>query len=262
MKNTVISLAAACLLSGCMASTSGNHGSNQADLTNALPSTCGDAIPNITLVENQVKAYYGDTVAADGQHLPAETGNYAKEVARSEAKAKSYLAHYRSHSTTRLAIVLDVDDTSLNTYNYEISCGFAYSKPTNDLYVDGQKFPAVFGMPELTNWAADNGGYTVFFITGRPEAQREATAGNLGKVGFTVPTDAAHLFLRNETSPPSYLAYCEPKCTTIQYKSGTRAYIESLGYEIAADFGDQYSDLKGGHSGRTFKLPNPMYYLP
>jgi hypothetical protein len=29
-----------------------------------------------------------------------------------------------------------------------------------------------------------------------------------------------------------------------------------------ANFGDQPSDLKGGHAERTFKLPNPNYYLP
>jgi hypothetical protein len=29
-----------------------------------------------------------------------------------------------------------------------------------------------------------------------------------------------------------------------------------------ANFGDQYSDLKGGYADRTFKLPNPNYFLP
>jgi HAD superfamily, subfamily IIIB (Acid phosphatase) len=51
-------------------------------------------------------------------------------------------------------------------------------------------------------------------------------------------------------------------CPTIQYKSGTRAYIESMGYEIVADFGDQFSDLEGGYADKTFKMPNPNYYLP
>jgi len=51
-------------------------------------------------------------------------------------------------------------------------------------------------------------------------------------------------------------------CTTIHYKSATRAHIESLGYDIVANFGDQFSDLKGGSADRTFKLPNPNYYLP
>ena len=51
-------------------------------------------------------------------------------------------------------------------------------------------------------------------------------------------------------------------CPTIQYKSGTRAYIESKGYDIVANFGDQFSDLENGFADKTFKMPNPNYYLP
>ena len=51
-------------------------------------------------------------------------------------------------------------------------------------------------------------------------------------------------------------------CSTTQYKSGTRRHIESGGYQILADFGDQYSDLLGGHAGVKVKIPNPMYYIP
>jgi hypothetical protein len=78
------------------------------------------------------------------------------------------------------------------------------------------------------------------------------------------------------TKPPigSYPAYlntpefCGPaitagaSCPTILYKSGVRAHIESLGYEIVGNFGDQFSDLEGGFADKTFKLPNPNYFLP
>ena len=115
-------------------------------------------------------------------------------------------------------------------------------------------------MPRFINAEAAQG-YTIFFITGRPEAQRAGTVANLTKVGVRVPTDTEHLFLENTATPPSYLP-CGATCTTIQYKSGTRAYIESQGYDVVADFGDQYSDLAGGSTDTTYKLPNPMYYLP
>jgi hypothetical protein len=75
---------------------------------------------------------------------------------------------------------------------------------------------------------------------------------------FTKPTVAHY--------PPYLQAACagDPNgsCTTIHYKSATRAHIESLGYEIVANFGDQFSDLEGGHADRTFKMPNPNYFLP
>jgi hypothetical protein len=31
---------------------------------------------------------------------------------------------------------------------------------------------------------------------------------------------------------------------------------------VVANFGDQFSDLIGGHALAPIKLPNPTYYLP
>jgi hypothetical protein len=226
----------------------------------------GDDIPNVTLVENQIKAYYGDTIVGT-DHVPSATGNYAKEMAQIEKAADAYLASSKArhphgaHSKVKPAVLFDVDDTTLNTYNYEIFSGFSYNPVTNAEYVNDARFPAVRGMPSLVNWAA-NKGYTVFFLTGRPESQRAGTVTNLAKVGYQVPTDAAHLYLK-QAAPPSYLhCVAVTTCTTIEYKSGTRAHIESMGYDIVGNFGDQFSDLSGGYGDRTFKLPNPMHYLP
>ena len=66
--------------------------------------------------------------------------------------------------------------------------------------------------------------------------------------------------LKDQTQP--YLSSCAPSCTTIQYKSLTRRLIESQGYDIVANVGDKFSDLEGGFADRTFKMPNPMYFLP
>ena len=41
-----------------------------------------------------------------------------------------------------------------------------------------------------------------------------------------------------------------------------RTRIEERGYTILLTMGDQESDLTGGHAQATFKLPNPVYYLP
>jgi putative acid phosphatase of HAD superfamily subfamily IIIB len=272
-------IAAAGLIFGGIATASahngaGGHGNGHHPApTSTRPPRHGDAIPNVTLVENQIKAYYGSvpgTVGTDSRSvtLPDPNGNYAKEVAGIEAKAKHYFAHaikrYQAnhkHGAKQPALVFDVDDTSLNTYDYEIFSNFAYNPATNADFVNNADFPAVFGMPSFVNWAAGKG-YTIFFLTGRPEAQRAGTVTNLTRVGYTVPTDAAHLYLKQPTKPP-YLTCADPaKCTTIEYKSGTRAYIASQGYRILGDFGDQFSDLKGGTAGHQVKLPNPMYYLP
>jgi hypothetical protein len=269
---SLIALVAALALAG-LVSTSANalHPSKRAVPAPPTNPTRADQIQNIDQVKTAIKAYYGDTVSGtnpDGtpQHLPSATGAYANEMHAVETEAQRFLAHYKSThngpSVKPSAIVLDVDDTTLNTYNYEIFSNFVYNPVSNGTFVSAEAFPAVFGMPDLVDYASTHG-YTIFFLTGRPEAQRAATEGNLTKVGYpAVPDD--HVFLKDLTKPIYASCYQPPTatCTTIQYKSLTRGYIESLGYNIVANFGDQYSDLTGGYADKTFKLPNPMYYLP
>ena len=267
-----IALLAALALAGLVTSSAGAlKPSNRAVPAPPTNPTRADQIQNIDQVKTAIKAYYGDTVSGtnpDGtaQHLPSPTGAYAGEMHAIENEAQRYLAKYQANhagpNAKPAAVVLDVDDTSLNTYNYEIFSNFVYNPTSNATFVNEKAFPAVFGMPELTTYAKAHG-YTIFFLTGRPEAQRAATEGNLTKVGFpAVPH--SQVFLKDLTKPIYSSCYQPPTstCTTIQYKSLTRAYIESLGYTIAANFGDQYSDLSGGYANKAFKLPNPMYYLP
>jgi len=130
-------------------------------------------IQNIDQVRTAIKAYYKDRV--DGKtpygtdnHVPSADGAYAKEVGRLARSAAGYLGDAKASKGARKAILLDVDDTSLNTYNYEIYSNFAYSPATNATFVNAAAFPAVFGMPALVQKARAKG-YTVFFLTGRPE---------------------------------------------------------------------------------------------
>ena len=45
------------------------------------------------------------------------------------------------------------------------------------------------------------------------------------------------------------------------YKTKERINVEAEGYTIIAGVGDQMSDIDGGHSGCTFKVPNPFYFI-
>jgi hypothetical protein len=230
----------------------------------------GNTESNVGIVEDQIKAYYGaatttydipgvgDNVTAT---IPSATSNYAKQMAKIVAGAEKYLTspQARPDKGKKPAIVFDVDDTLVNTYDYEVANAFGYNPTINGYWTVAGAFPAVPGMVGLYQFAQAHG-YTVYFITGRPEAQREATISNLAKDGYGT-IDSSKLFLKQPTTP-SYLTCAAASCTTIEYKSGTRAYIESQGYDIVADFGDQYSDLTGAAHGEQFKLPNPMYYLP
>ena len=233
--------------------------------------TRADQIQNIDRVKTAIKAYYGDTLtnevdpyAGDGADVPLHTynpdGAYAHEAGKLARRATGYLRHFaKQHKHSKRAIILDVDDTTLNTYNYEIYANFVYNPTNNAAFVNAAAFPEVPGMPRLVSKAVARG-YEIFFLTGRPEAQRAGTTTNLTKEGYPTPA-ADHLFLKDQTLP--WLSSCTPTCTSAQYKALTRQHlIEDLGFKIVANFGDQPSDFTGGFAKRTFQLPNPMYYLP
>jgi len=110
----------------------------------------------------------------------------------------------------------------------------------------------------MATWAHDHN-VAVFYITGRPASWHDATVANLEKAGYPTP-DGVYFEPGSGTIPP-YLK-CAATCTTVQYKSGTRAYLESQGYDVLATVGDQDSDLQGGHADAAFKLPNPQYVTP
>jgi predicted secreted acid phosphatase len=232
-----------------------------------------DQITNIDVLRTQIKGYYGDPT---GSGVFATNSNYAREAESVAAAGQRWLKAKLGKASGTPAIVLDVDDTTLTTWNYEIFSNWAYNPTTNATYVNGQLFPATPGMVHMVNWAADHG-YAIFFLTGRPATQAAATLGNLlGDDGIPAPDvdagypDPVALFTKPAVADyPQYLLdACADEiaaghsCTTIHYKSATRAYIESLGYDIVANFGDQYSDLKGGFADKSFKMPNPNYYLP
>ncbi len=247
--------------------------------------TSDSQIQNLDQVKTAIKAYYGDTLtttpdpvnAATMLHQMSPTGAYAQQTEGIAAKAEGFLAR-KAHHFARVhgkhhghsgkpAVLFDVDDTTLNTFSYEIYSSFVYNPTTNAAFVNaGSKsvFPAVPGMTDLEAKAIADG-YQVFFLTGRSKIatpdQTPGTLANLQDAGYTV--DPTHLYLKDATGATEpWLSSCAPTCTTTQYKSLTRQHIESLGFDIVANFGDQFSDLNGGFADRTFKMPNPMYFLP
>jgi predicted secreted acid phosphatase len=224
------------------------------------PSSHDQEPPNVTQVEQQVEAYYGGTVDAAGKHHASEDSAWGHQVAANIAGGQRYLASRVAHGVHKPAIVLDVDDTSEVTYGWEVDSQFAYNAASNEAAIDADQFPAITPTLNLAKWAAKHG-VAVFFLTGRPEHQRAATLTDLvTDDGYPQPKA---LFLKAEagTPPPSYLS-CGTTCTTDQYKSQTRAYIQSQGYDIVLNVGDQLSDLSYGHEDKAVKLPNPMYFLP
>jgi len=239
--------------------------------------TSDSQIQNIDQVKTAIKGYYGDTTTTTPDPVNGATvlhqlnpdGNYAHQVEGIAAMAAKKLVNHDKKNPAK-AILFDIDDTTLNTFSYEIYSNFVFNPTTNAAFVNAGSatvFPAVPGMVQLEKTAEANG-YQVYFLTGRPIAQTAGTLANLTDAGYDV--DPSHVFLKDTTAATEpWLASCvDPTtqkftCTTIQYKSLTRQHIEQdLGADIVANFGDQFSDLKGGFADSTYKIPNPMYFLP
>lgn len=212
---------------------------------------------NLGQVKLDVERYYGGYTDADGNNHPSQRSQWAKDTRTVLGKARDYLARQLMHRPQSPAIVLDVDDTSETTYGFEADNDFGYDPDKAEQAINNGDFEAIGPTVALANFAADHG-VKVFVLTGRPEHQRAATLKNLANHGYP---EFAGAFLKPERTPPDYLP-CGLECTTVQYKSGTRAHIEAMGNTIVLNVGDQYSDLEGGHAKRAFKVPNPMYYLP
>ncbi|MFF3411274.1 HAD family acid phosphatase [Streptomyces sp. NPDC002742] len=222
---------------------------------------------NIGLLVKDIDTYYGTAADGDGVYQASPDSPYAKDLARLDAAAKRHIdqaARKAHHRHEKAAVVFDIDDTLLLSLDYEKKTNYTYNSASWAAYVAQADRPAVFGSPELVEYAASKG-VEVFYNSGLKESQRVSAVENLKKIGVDVNLDAAHMFLKDAANPPAYLSGCATaaawNCTTVQYKSGTRKHIESLGYDIVANFGDQYSDLDGGYADKTYKLPNPTYFV-
>ncbi len=151
----------------------------------------------------------------------------------------------------RLALVLDIDETSLSNYCEMKREDYGFlATMFNAWEVSSEANMVLPGTLRLFN-KARAAGVEVFFITGRPGEQRAATAKNLEAAGYK---GWKGLSLRE--GPQKTMA-------TVAYKSEERKKIVDAGYRIVMSVGDQWSDLNGEPRAEiSVKLPNPFYYLP
>lgn len=151
----------------------------------------------------------------------------------------------------KLAMVLDIDETSMSSYCELQREGFGFNAVQyNQWLVSPDASIAIPGTLELYNEALANK-VAVFFITGRSHEQYEATARNLKLAGYD---NWKGLILRDEE---------ERTLDTTWYKSHERQKIVDQHYRIVLSVGDQWSDLNGSPAAEvSVKLPNPFYFLP
>jgi acid phosphatase len=202
------------------------------------------AVPNLFEAQQRVERYIS-------------SGQYDADFARVVADAKSYLER-RAKTVPRPAIVLDIDETSLSNWPAYKANGWA-RVVNGDCNIEqgpcGLRAWQAMGhsaalKPTLElDRRAKALGVAVFFISGRPQNLRDSTMRNLREQGYEF--DDVIVF------PPD-----ASFASAVDFKAPERKKLADKGYTILLSMGDQKSDLEGGYAERTFKLPNPVYFLP
>ncbi|MCC5791059.1 MAG: acid phosphatase [Legionellaceae bacterium] len=195
---------------------------------------------NIALLQEKIYSY-------------AESGAYLREVNAVAVKADRFIQAEAKKNKKReqplnLAIVLDIDETSLSNYRNIKKRQFVATPAQINQEILKADSPALEPVHQLYLNALQSG-VKVFFVTGRNSSQEKATIKNLQEAGYT---HWEGIYFR----PPNY-----SDKSIVPFKAGIRKTICEMGYTILASIGDQDSDLAGGYAMRVYKLPNPFYYL-
>jgi len=208
------------------------------------PEPAAAPVPNLFETQGRITEYI-------------ESGRYEADFARVVAAAMAWLEE-RAPKAVRPAIVLDIDETSLSNWRaYRVNhwarilqgdCNVEKGPCNIRVWQAMGQSTALQPTLHLVQRARELG-VAVFFITGRPGELRDSTERNLREQGFTFD----RVFLL--PSDQKFLSGTD-------FKAPIRRKLVAEGYTILLSMGDQQSDLDGGSAERTFKLPNPVYYLP
>lgn len=162
-------------------------------------------------------------VAAASAALPAES-TWLADVTVVTDQASAYLSTRLPDASVQAAIVLDIDNTALET-----------------TYTTGLVYPATPPVLALA-LQAKKAGAAVFFVTARTQLIDAITRSNLSDVGYPIDGMYSRPLLDFESNQ--------------SLKTKARIAIEKLGYTIVANIGNSATDLAGGHAEQTFKLPD------
>lgn len=198
----------------------------------ALPALQAREPANLALLKQEIRAY-------------VDSGEYDQDIGAVAAEAKAWLRERAPMGGGKLAIVFDLDETLLSNWPEYVRLDLGSERKALAEWFESAKCPVIGSVRELYQLARTLG-VEVIYITGRPERFRTATNRNLQAAGCG-----------------EYAEFiCKPadwKETAEKYKTAERQRLTAAGYVIIANIGDQESDLAGGGSEKTFKLPNPLY---
>lgn len=220
-----------------------------ADYVPALKNYYGGGQYNadLAIVANKAKDFLDSQATAVREQAARDCNQKPKRKKKKKGKKRGGKKGKTSATCPdpRMAMVIDIDETAISNYEDLVATDFSAPSTALLLAVGNADSPAIAPVHD-TYLRARQLGVSVFAITGRPASATTRTYENLTLAGYT---DLAGVSFKPSGT------------STIPYKSGERAKIEQNGYRIIVNIGDQESDLTGGYADRSFKLPNPFYFI-
>jgi acid phosphatase len=205
--------------------------------------TQAERIPNLDTLKKELRQYHDCTCICG-----CWTHDQDAQADRAIAFLQQRAVH--RHGREKLALILDIDETTLSNYQEELSADFAYNKPVFDAWVETAQATAIAGTLRLYK-EAQRLGVSVIFITGRDDGQRGATERNLRGQGFD---HWQELVMRPADHGSQSIG---------EFKQAARRQMVAKGYTLALNVGDQWSDLKGKPEAEfSVKYPDPYYFIP
>jgi acid phosphatase len=221
----------------------GNFRAQQAPRPAFSVDATAEQIPNLDTLKAELKQYHDCT---------CKCGCYAHDLDVQADRAIAFLRQRAAHrrSGEKLAVILDIDETTLSNYQEFVGADFGFNKAAFNAWAETALAPAIPGTLRLYK-DAQRLGFSIFFITGRSEPERDATERNLRAQGFD---GWQQLTLRTASQGTE---------TAEAYKSAVHGQIAAQGYSLALNVGDQWSDLKGKPEAEfSVKYPDPFYFIP
>ncbi|CAN1144908.1 Acid phosphatase 1 [Linum perenne] len=150
------------------------------------------------------------------------------------------------------AWLFDIDDTLLSTVPYFKKHQFGgewFNTSAFEEWAEQRNAPALEHTMKLFK-ELKSLGVQIFLVSSRREHLRSATTDNLVNVGYH---GWKGLILRGPD---------DEQIGVVDYKANVRQRLINDGYKLWGIVADQYSSFAGyPRTGRTFKLPNPLYYV-
>ncbi|KAI4302630.1 hypothetical protein MLD38_038352 [Melastoma candidum] len=181
-------------------------------------------------------------------------GQYERDIELIVDQAAGYVKDIDVSEDGMDAWILDIDDTCISNLVYYRGRRYGvdpFDGPGFVAWAVRGECPAIPLVLRLFQRLIE-AGFKVILVTGRDKASLgEATIANLQCEGF----DGYERLIMRTVDWRGKGA--------VAFKSGVRKQLVEEGYRIWGNVGDQWSDLQGEFVGnRTFKIPNPMYFVP